>query len=307
MRAGKCAAIFLCLCLAATCASARELQQSRELQQLDLSKLDLSKLPSLPALGLLPQGVELPPLKDFLPPLDSINLPPLNEFLTSVGLPTWEQMNLPPLSEFMKPVFDPKAVELPSLADVLQQANTTFQATVKEIMGGIPLPPGMKLPTLKLPPALANVDLSKITLPAIDPANMPKMPSLEQVLNFVNTIQSGQLPEIKNLDKLIPPELLKSLPPVQDVMKSLAPLLELANKLPKDLSKLDLGALLNGGGQLNLPALAKVLGQLPAVQGLDKLPPLQDIVKTVTNVAQLVGKAGGAPAAAAGRRLLQEM
>jgi hypothetical protein len=54
--------------------------------------------------------VELPPLQDFLPPLDSINLPPLNEFLQSVGLPTWEEMNLPPLSEFMKPVFDPQEV-----------------------------------------------------------------------------------------------------------------------------------------------------------------------------------------------------
>jgi hypothetical protein len=85
----------------------------RTLQQaggLDLSKLDLSSLPSLPALGLMPGGIDLPPLAEFLPPLDAINLPPLNEFLTSVGLPTWEEMNLPPLSEFMKPVFDPQAV-----------------------------------------------------------------------------------------------------------------------------------------------------------------------------------------------------
>lgn len=58
---------------------------------------------------------QLPPLKEFLPPLESINLPPLNEFLKSVGLPSWEEMNLPPLSEFMKPVFDPEAVQLPNL------------------------------------------------------------------------------------------------------------------------------------------------------------------------------------------------
>jgi hypothetical protein len=38
----------------------RDLQQARELQQkLDLSKLDLSKLPTLPALGLLPPGVQV--------------------------------------------------------------------------------------------------------------------------------------------------------------------------------------------------------------------------------------------------------
>ena len=54
-------------------------------------------------------------LQEFLPPLESINLPPLNEFLKSVGLPNWEEMNLPPLSEFMKPVFDPEAVQLPNL------------------------------------------------------------------------------------------------------------------------------------------------------------------------------------------------
>lgn len=97
--------------------STRELQSSRELLEgkFDLSKLDISKLPNLPALGLLPPGVQLPPLKDFLPPLESINLPPLNDFLKSVGLPSWEEMNLPPLSEFMKPVFDPEAVQLPNL------------------------------------------------------------------------------------------------------------------------------------------------------------------------------------------------
>lgn len=36
--------------------------------------------------------------------------------------------------------------------DVLKQANATFVATVKDIVGNIPLPPGVKLPELKLPP-----------------------------------------------------------------------------------------------------------------------------------------------------------
>lgn len=154
--------------------------------------------------------MELPPLSEFLPPLDSINLPPLNEFLKKVGLPSWEEMNLPPLSEFMKPVFDPQVcdgwsaglcrntiaclrlvslskcqmssmqthslqavwlsfaacygvflhclqpVELPSLNAIISQANETFMATLKDILGDIPLPPGVKLPELKLPP-LPNV------------------------------------------------------------------------------------------------------------------------------------------------------
>lgn len=59
---------------------------------------------------------------------------------------------MPPISEFMKPVFDPQAVQLPNLQDVMKQANATFTATVKDILGNIPLPPGVKLPELKLPP-----------------------------------------------------------------------------------------------------------------------------------------------------------
>lgn len=82
---------FCCCCFQThtVSANARSLQSTRELQAFDISKLDLSKLPSLPALGLMPPGVDLPPLSEFLPPLDSINLPPLNEFLKSVGLPSW--------------------------------------------------------------------------------------------------------------------------------------------------------------------------------------------------------------------------
>jgi hypothetical protein len=34
----------------------------------------------------------------------------------------------------------------------MKQANATFVATVKDIVGNIPLPPGVKLPELKLPP-----------------------------------------------------------------------------------------------------------------------------------------------------------
>jgi hypothetical protein len=47
-------------------------------------------------------------------------------------------------------------VELPSLNAIITQANETFVATLKDIIGDIPLPPGVKLPDLKLPP-LPNV------------------------------------------------------------------------------------------------------------------------------------------------------
>jgi hypothetical protein len=45
---------------------------------------------------------------------------------------------------------------MPSLADVVKQANETFVATLQDILKGVPLPPGVKMPELKLPP-LPNV------------------------------------------------------------------------------------------------------------------------------------------------------
>jgi hypothetical protein len=47
-------------------------------------------------------------------------------------------------------------VKMPSLADVVKQANETFVATLQDILKGVPLPPGVKMPELKLPP-LPNV------------------------------------------------------------------------------------------------------------------------------------------------------
>jgi len=291
--------LIICLLVAtlavASAHTTRELQSSRELLEggkFDLSKLDISKLPTLPALGLLPPGVQLPPLKDFLPPLESINLPPLNDFLKSVGLPTWEEMNLPPLSEFMKPVFDPEAVQLPNLQDVLKQANATFVATVKDIVGNIPLPPGVKLPELKLPPL--NVDLSRFNLPPLDPAKMPKLPSLEQVVKVMSSLQEGKIPQIQNLDKLIPADLLKNLPPANDVIKTLTPLVETAAKIAKttDFSKLDMNNLVT---PQNLMAVGKVLSNLPKIEGLDKLPSFDQMAKILSVV---MPKNNGAAAAA---------
>jgi len=48
--------------------------------------------------------------------------------------------------------------------------------------------------------------------------------------------------------------------PLQDVLNALTPLAELVSKLSQlDLSKIDLATLLNGGGNLNLPALAEIV------------------------------------------------
>lgn len=283
--------ICLFVAMLAVTAQARHLQQ----QNFDLSKLDLSKLPALPALGLMPTGVQMPPLQDFLPPLDSINLPPLNEFLTSVGLPTWEEMNLPPLSEFMKPVFDPQQVELPSLADVVNQANATFVATLQEILKGVPLPEGVKLPELKLPP-LPNVDLSKIQVPALDPTKLPKMPTLDQVITGLNALQHGDL---ATLAKAVNISLPQNLPPVNEIMTALAPLADAASKIPNmdlskiDLSKLDVSSLLQAAqGLQKVPAVAEILKALPPLPdnvgaGLQQLPALLKALPPMPDNVQL--------------------
>ena len=48
-------------------------------------------------------------------------------------------------------------VQLPSLAEVVRQANETFVATLEELLKGVPLPPGVKMPQLKLPPLNVSV------------------------------------------------------------------------------------------------------------------------------------------------------
>lgn len=292
---------FLLVALLAASANARSLQQTRELQDFDLSKLDLSKLPTLPALGLMPPGVELPPLSEFLPPLDSINLPPLNEFLKSVGLPSWEEMNLPPLSEFMKPVFDPQKVELPSINDVWKQANETFVATVKGILKDVPLPPGVKIPNLRLPPleeVVTQFNLTKVNIPKIDLDKLPKMPSLDQLVNGLNALQSGDLVKLAAIANITVP---KNLPPLNEVMTALGPIADFVNKLPNmDLSKLDINALL-AGGQLNLDGLKDIAKALPPMPA--GLPPLDEIVKGVGQL--LMAKPAAAAAHPATRKLLE--
>ncbi|WIA23914.1 hypothetical protein OEZ85_013560 [Tetradesmus obliquus] len=294
--------------LAVTSVQARSLQQNRP--AFDISKLDLSKLPNLPALGLLPQGVELPPLQDFLPPLDSINLPPLNEFLQSVGLPTWEEMNLPPLSEFMKPVFDPQEVKMPSLADVVKQANETFVATLQDILKGVPLPPGVKMPELKLPP-LPNVDLSKVTIPNFDLSKLPPPPSVEQLIAALNALQNG---DIIALAKMVNVSVPTNLPPLSEVMAQLKPLAEAVQKLPQaidlsqlskvdlskidiskidftklaDLSKIDLQGLLSGKVDLkSLAAIGEVLKALPPPPQGMQMPRLDQVLPAVNKVVSL--------------------
>jgi hypothetical protein len=57
----------------------------------------------------------------------------------------------------------------------------------------------------------------------------------------MSAIQEGKIPQLKDVDitKLIPAELLKSLPPANDVIKSITPLVETAARLAKstDFSK----------------------------------------------------------------------
>lgn len=66
-------------------------------------------------------------------------------------------------------------------------------------------------------------------------------PTHTQVVKVMSALQEGKIPQINpaELQKLIPAELLKSLPPPQEVIKTLTPLVETATKLAKstDFSK----------------------------------------------------------------------
>lgn len=69
--------------------------------------------------GKLPK-LDLPPITEFLPPLESTNLMPLNAFLNKTGLPSWDELGLPPISELMRPVGGPRPImaKFPSRAEV---------------------------------------------------------------------------------------------------------------------------------------------------------------------------------------------
>jgi len=50
----------------------------------------------------------------------------------------------------------------------------------------------------------------------------------------MSSLQEGKIPQIQNLDKLIPADLLKNLPPANEVLKTLTPLIETAAKIAKN-------------------------------------------------------------------------
>jgi hypothetical protein len=77
--------------------------------------------------------LELPPISAFLPPADALDFPTMDQFLAKVGLPSWEEMGLPPVSELMKPVGGPQGMQLPSLAEMATQANSTLVQVLTDV------------------------------------------------------------------------------------------------------------------------------------------------------------------------------
>lgn len=196
--------------------SARQLQQALHMPQLDL-----------------------PPIAEFLPPIDSTNLMPLDVFLNKTGLPSWDELGLPPLSALMRPVGTPQSIfsHMPSRAEIAQMANDTMNQVLQEL-----LPPELK--------ALASVQLPKLQSAAFEkllpqlkklpelPADMPKLADL---LKALPPLDSSNLPNIPGLSKLNLKGL--KLPPAGEVMKAV----EAA------------GQLVGNNKPANLPSLQEVL------------------------------------------------
>jgi hypothetical protein len=60
-----------------------------------------------------------------------------------------------------------------------------------------------------------QIDLSKIELPNIDTTKLPQLPSLDKLIEMLNTIQSGKLPNITSIPGLENVKLPDNLPPLQ--------------------------------------------------------------------------------------------
>ncbi|GBF95563.1 hypothetical protein Rsub_08544 [Raphidocelis subcapitata] len=132
--------------------------------------------------------LQLPPISAFLPPTDALDFPTVDQFLAKVGLPSWEELGLPPISELMKPVGGPQGVQLPSLAEVATQANSTLAqvlADVTQDMVPASVQKFAKLSPIKLRTVIAAaVAVGRFTnAPALRLPFIPeRLPTLTQLL-----------------------------------------------------------------------------------------------------------------------------
>jgi hypothetical protein len=205
--------------------------------------LDLTKL-TIPGLSLIPQSLGLPPITDFLPPLESLNLPNIDEFLAKTGLPSWDQLGLPPLSELMKPIGDLGTFELPSVDEILSRSQTVLDATMKDL-----LPAGIKLPSLP------KIDLKSLI-------KVDQLPSLDQVLGNIAKIDTSTLGI----------QMPSNLPPLQDVLSALRPIADALSKLPPiNLS--------DTSQKIALPSMDEMLAALPPLP--ENLPSLDQMLQAV--------------------------
>ena len=229
----------------ASARGSRELQSARELEALNMGNfaLDLTKL-TIPGLSLIPQSLGLPAITEFLPPLETLNLPNIDDFLAKTGLPSWDQLGLPPLSELMKPIGDLGTFELPSVDEILSRSQTVLDSTMKDL-----LPAGIKLP------ALPRIDLKSLI-------KVDSLPSLDQVLANIAKIDTSKL------GITLP----NNLPPLQDVLKALQPIASALAKLPP----LDLS---DTSQKIALPSMDQLLASLPPLPA--NMPSLDEMMRAM--------------------------
>ncbi|GBF90399.1 hypothetical protein Rsub_02505 [Raphidocelis subcapitata] len=113
-------AVVLLAALAARPSAARQLQQ-----QVD------------PAL-------RMPPLKEFLPPMDDVSLPPLEDFTAKLGLPQWSELGLPPIEKLLESG-GPDALRVSDVIGAVKHAD----AIMTKLVYGL-LPPDLRAVAEKL-------------------------------------------------------------------------------------------------------------------------------------------------------------
>lgn len=258
MKLSHVLALGLLAVLAGSATASRSLQQSRAAQLAAAHEQEQSKA-----------RIELPALKEFLPPMEDVDLPPLNDFMAKTGLPQWDELGLPPMDELLKATQNGKV----SVTEAIKKADALMTQVVYEM-----LPPEMRaivkkgqgkksfwgMPKLNLTEAAQNFNkkfpgfvdaankynfteaITKFNVseaaakynvklpPGLQNVKLPAAPADLSKYEALFKSALNRLPELGAGNLNITQQLSKAAPPLEEVVKAVNAASQLASALPKD-------------------------------------------------------------------------
>jgi hypothetical protein len=81
----------------------------------------------------------MPPLREFLPPMTDVSLPPLEDFTARLGLPQWSELGLPPIEKLLESTGGPETLKVSNVMSAMKHAD----AAMTKLVYGL-LPPDLK-------------------------------------------------------------------------------------------------------------------------------------------------------------------